>query len=77
MSLQTVLAAEAHPAEGQFLIQQQTLNTEKLSNKPRRNSKINGIQNRKAEFRANVNLSKEQCIHVMPPLLQGFQIQLL
>jgi hypothetical protein len=29
MSLQTTLAAEAHLAEGQFLLEEQTLNTEK------------------------------------------------
>jgi hypothetical protein len=41
----------------------------KVSDIPRRNLKTNGFQNRRAAVRATVNLSKEECIKVVPPLL--------
>jgi hypothetical protein len=40
----------------------------KVSHIPSRNSKTNNFKNRRAEFRAKVNLNKEQCIEVIPPL---------
>jgi hypothetical protein len=64
-SLQT-LAADAHPAEGQFSHDKQTLNRAK-SDTPSRNSKTNNFQNRRREIRTKVNLNKKECIEMMPP----------
>jgi hypothetical protein len=74
-SLQTTLAAEAHLAEGQFLLEEQTLNI-KVSDISNRNPKTNSFQNRRAKFRPTVNLRKEECIKVTSPLMQSVQFQL-
>jgi hypothetical protein len=55
-SPQTTLAAEAHLAEGQFLLEEQILN---ISAIPTRHSKTISLQNRRAEFRPKVNLNRE------------------
>jgi hypothetical protein len=64
MFLQITLAAEAHLEEDNFTrkadIEQRT-----VSDIPRTNSKTNGNQNRRAEFRATVNLRKEERIKVI------------
>jgi hypothetical protein len=39
---------------------------------PSRNSKTNSSQNR-TEFGAKVNLNKDKCIKVIPPLMEGVQ----
>jgi hypothetical protein len=57
-SLQTTVAADAHLTEGQFLHEEQTLNTAK--------SLTNRFQNGRAEFETRVNLSKKECIEAMP-----------
>jgi Tfp pilus assembly PilM family ATPase len=63
--LQTTLAADAHLAEEQFLLEQQTLNNA-VSNIPRRNSETNNFQNGKTEFKAKVDMSKKECIEAVP-----------
>jgi hypothetical protein len=40
---------------------------------PSRNSKSSGFRNRKAEFRATVNLSKDNNYNVVPPFLDSVQ----
>jgi hypothetical protein len=60
-SLQTILAADAHLAEGQFLHEVQTLN------EPSRKSKTSSFQNRRAEFRTKLNSNNESSIDVVPP----------
>jgi hypothetical protein len=59
-SLQTTLAADTHPAEGQFLHEEQTLNRN-------RNSETNNFQNGRAEFYNKVNMSKKESTEAMPP----------
>jgi hypothetical protein len=66
MSLQTTLAADAHLAEGQFLLEEQTLNNAK-SLMPSRNSETNDFQNGRAEFNTTVDFSKNECIEAVPP----------
>jgi hypothetical protein len=73
VSLQTALVAEEHIAEGQFCTIRTDTEHRRASDVSKMNSKTNGIQNRRAEFRAMVNLSKEDCIKEMPPPLQGVQ----
>jgi hypothetical protein len=53
-SLQTTLAAEAHLAEGQFLLEEQTLNIEKSLIYRTGTPKTNSFQNRRAKFRPTV-----------------------
>jgi hypothetical protein len=60
------LAAEAHLA-GQFLIAGQIQNKGK-SEVPSRDTKTSNFQKRRTEFRTKVNLNKEKCIEVIPPL---------
>jgi hypothetical protein len=55
-SLQTI-AAEVHPAGGQFLLEEQTNIENSLIYAG--NSKTNSFQNRRTEFKAKVNVSKE------------------
>jgi hypothetical protein len=65
VSLQITLAAEAHLREGKYFPEEQTLKYHrKVSDILRRNSKANGIQNGRSEFRATVNLSEKECINV-------------
>jgi hypothetical protein len=65
--LQTTLAADAHLAEGRFILEEQTnLDKSVMSS---RTSETNSFQNKSALFRTKLKLSKEQCIEVIPPLL--------
>jgi hypothetical protein len=75
-SLQTTLAAEAHLAEGQFLLQEQTLNIEKSLIYRTGAPKTNSFQNRRAKFRPTVNLRKEECIKMISPLMYSVQFQM-
>jgi hypothetical protein len=52
--LQTTLAADAHLAEGQFLLEEKTLNSA-VSDIPSRNSATNNFQNGRAEFNNDNN----------------------
>jgi hypothetical protein len=56
------IAAEANVAGEQFLLEEQTLNVE--------SSLIYRIPvvSKRGQFRAKVNLNKEHCIEVIPPL---------
>jgi hypothetical protein len=60
-SLQTTSAAEAHLAERQFSLKEQTLNNAKSLMILRRKSKTKSFQKR-AEFKTQVNLNKESGI---------------
>jgi hypothetical protein len=85
-SLQVILAAVAYLTEGQTLLEEQTLDIENDSDIPNR-ILTNNFQNRRSEFRANVNLSEEQCMRIIvmdlkketikpegcKPLLDAFQ----
>jgi hypothetical protein len=74
--LQITLAAEAQVAGGQFLLQEQILNTD-ISDIPSRNSKTNSFQKKRAEFIGKVNVNKKQSMEAMQPLTWGVQMQLL
>jgi hypothetical protein len=63
-SLYTTSAAEAHLSEGQFLLQELTLD-KPVSDILNRNSKTNVFQNRKTEFRTKVNLKKKARIEAV------------
>jgi hypothetical protein len=67
-SLQTALAAEAHAIEGQFLLEELTLNVEKpLIHRPgTRRPTISKTEGPNLESKVNSN--KEQCIDAIPPL---------
>jgi hypothetical protein len=41
---------------------------EQVSDVPNRNSKTNTFKNRRAEFRGNANLGKEECNEVITPI---------
>jgi hypothetical protein len=56
-----------HLAEGQFLIEGLKLNIE-VSEIPSRDLKTDSFQKGGAVFQTTVNLDKEQCINVIPPL---------
>jgi hypothetical protein len=62
-----ILSAEAHLAEGQFLLKEQTLTIE-VSNIQSRNSNTNSFQMTKAEFRYKINLNEKQYTNVIPAL---------
>jgi hypothetical protein len=53
-----MLSVEVHLAEGQFLLEEQTLNKEK-SDMLSRKSMNNIIQKRRAEFIIKINLNKK------------------
>jgi hypothetical protein len=58
-SMQTTLAAEAHLAEGQVLLEEETLNKAKsLINRAGTLAKTNNFQNKRIEFSTKVNLNK-------------------
>jgi hypothetical protein len=56
-SLETILVAEEHLVEGQFLIAGQTYKESLWSSS--RDTKANSLQNRRADFRTKVNLNKD------------------
>jgi hypothetical protein len=58
-SLQKTYAAETHPADGQFLLQEQPLS--------KANPKTNSSQKKMAEFRTEVKLNKEECTKAIFP----------
>jgi hypothetical protein len=62
-SLRTTLAAGAHPAEGQYLHEEQTLN--KTKSLLQRAGILRQFQNRRSEFKTKVNFNKKQCIEAM------------
>jgi hypothetical protein len=64
-SLQTTLTAEAHLAEGWFLLEEQTLKVEISRTLFTRNSKINSSQRRISGFMAKENVNKRKCIEVI------------
>jgi hypothetical protein len=61
---QTTLAAEEYPPR-RSVIEGQILKSVIFLN---RNSVTNIFQNRKTEFRTEVNLNKKECIYVISPL---------
>jgi hypothetical protein len=63
VSIQTTVAAEAHSAEGQALLAD--IEHKRLFHMPSRSSETNSYQNRRAEFGAKADLSKEQCIKMI------------
>jgi hypothetical protein len=73
MSLQTTLAADAHPAEGQFLLEEQTLNNAKSLIYRAGTRTPTNFQNRRADFETTVNLSKKEGIEAMPPHTKSAQ----
>jgi hypothetical protein len=60
------LAADAHLAEEQFLLEEQTLNNTKLSY-TKQELKDQQFPKEQAEFETKVNLSKKESIETMPP----------
>jgi hypothetical protein len=68
VSPQITLGAEVHLAEKQFLLEEQSSNTEK-SLIYRAGTRKPSFQKRLTKIEAKVNLSKEECIEVMPPLM--------
>jgi hypothetical protein len=68
VSLPTTLPAETHIGEEQFVLEEQILNTEKyviyLTGTRRPVVSPTG----RTKFRIKVNLNKEQCTNVTPPL---------
>jgi hypothetical protein len=62
--LQTAIAAEAHEAEGQILLEEQAQQRD-VSDIPNSNSKNNSFQKRRTEFKTKINLNEEQCIKVL------------
>jgi hypothetical protein len=65
-SLQTTLAAAAHPAEGQFVHEEQTLSNAK-SLIYRVGARRQQFPEQKDRISHNVNLSKKDNIEAMPP----------
>jgi hypothetical protein len=63
------LAAVAHLADGEFLVEKQTVNKERLWYSEQELFKTNGYKKRKTKLRAKVNLNKEVCIKVIPPFM--------
>jgi hypothetical protein len=59
-SLKTTLAPEMHLAEDITFTTRGDIEHRKISDIPSRNLKTNSFQNRRAEFRDTVNLSKEE-----------------
>jgi hypothetical protein len=66
-SLPATLVAGEHLAEGHCLLEEQTLNEVKLLIY-RAELESQQLQNRRAEFRAKLNLNKEHCLKVIPPI---------
>jgi hypothetical protein len=65
--LQTTLAADAHLAERQFLLEEQTLNNAKSLIYRAGTQETNNFQNGRAEFKTKVDLCKKKCIEAVPP----------
>jgi hypothetical protein len=47
-----------------------------VSDIPSRNKKPKNFQNRRTEFRTEVNLNKKECIEAMPPYMYSVQLYL-
>jgi hypothetical protein len=74
VTLPTTLPAETHIAEKQVLLEEQILNIEKHVIYLTGTGRPVVFPTGRTTFRTKVNLNKDQCTNMVPPLTSGVQV---